>query len=217
MVVAQEKLAAQIGADILRAGRQRGRRRGRDRLRAGGDLSARRQYRRRRLHGDPSPPSAARISPSTTARPRRPRPRRISSSAPTASPIRRSRATPRSASACPARSPAWRWRWRNSARATSRWRKLIKPAIALARDGFVVADDTADTLSRHVSPDVALAEFRQELLEGGRQPAARRRHAGAERSRRGAVTPSPKKVRADSTKGRSRTRSSARSATPAAS
>ena len=35
-------------------GRQRGRRRGRDRLRARGHLSERRQYRRRRLHGDPS-------------------------------------------------------------------------------------------------------------------------------------------------------------------
>ena len=53
MVVAQEKIAAQIGADVLQARRQCGRCRGRDRLCDGRDLSARRQYRRRRLHGDP--------------------------------------------------------------------------------------------------------------------------------------------------------------------
>ena len=87
MVVAQEKTR---GADRRRysaAGRQCGRCRGRDRLCAGRDLSARRQYRRRRLHGDPSRPSATKTSPSTIARPRRRRPRAISSSAPTASPM----------------------------------------------------------------------------------------------------------------------------------
>jgi gamma-glutamyltranspeptidase/glutathione hydrolase len=41
----------------------------------------------------------------------------------TASPIATSRAIPRLASACPARSPGWRWRWRNTARAVSRSRK----------------------------------------------------------------------------------------------
>ena len=54
MVVAQESRAARIGVDDPRPRRQRGRRRGRGRLRAGRHLSARRQYRRRRLHGDPS-------------------------------------------------------------------------------------------------------------------------------------------------------------------
>ena len=54
MVVAQESRAARIGAEVLQARRQRRRCRGRGRLRHGGDLSARRQHRRRRLHGDPS-------------------------------------------------------------------------------------------------------------------------------------------------------------------
>ena len=58
-----------------RAGRQRGRRRGRDRLRARGDLSARRQYRRRRLHADPPRATASSTPRSTIARPRRLRPR----------------------------------------------------------------------------------------------------------------------------------------------
>ena len=52
LVVAQERLAAQVGADILQAGRQRGRCRGRHRLCACRHLSARRKHRRRRLHGD---------------------------------------------------------------------------------------------------------------------------------------------------------------------
>ncbi len=76
MVVAQEKIAARIGADVLQARRQCGRCGGRHRLCDGGDLSARRKYRRRRLHGDPFGASAARTSRSTIARPRRPRPRR---------------------------------------------------------------------------------------------------------------------------------------------
>ena len=59
---------------------------------------------------------------STIARPRRPRPRATSSSTTRAKPTRRSHATPRSRSACPARSPASRSRTRNTARGNSPWR-----------------------------------------------------------------------------------------------
>ena len=137
MVVAQEAMAARIGADILQEGRQRGRRRGRGRLRAGRDLSARRQYRRRRLHGDPSRRRRrATTPPSTIARPRRRRSTTNRSSTRRAMPIRRSRATPRSPSACRARSRGWRWRSKNTARASFTLADLMQPAIALARDGI---------------------------------------------------------------------------------
>ena len=76
MVVAQEAQAARIGVGCPAAGRQCGRCRGRDRLRLGGDLSARRQYRRRRLHGDPSRHRPPQTSRSIIARPRRRRPRK---------------------------------------------------------------------------------------------------------------------------------------------
>ena len=76
MVVAQESRAALHRRRGAQARRQRGRCRGRRRLRHGGDLSARRQSRRRRLHADPSRQQASATSPSTIARPRRPRPRK---------------------------------------------------------------------------------------------------------------------------------------------
>ena len=76
----RRRIAARIGVDILKRGRQCGGRRGRDRLRARGHLSARRQYRRRRLHGDPARQGEARRSPSIIARWRRPRSTRDSSS-----------------------------------------------------------------------------------------------------------------------------------------
>ena len=130
------------------AGRQRGRRRGRDRLRDGGDLSARRQYRRRRLHGDPSRRAAAATSPSTIARPRRRRPRATSSSTRTAMPTRASRATRRSRSACPARWRGWRSRIERYGSGQFTLAQLIAPAITLARDGIPVEDDLADSLPR---------------------------------------------------------------------
>ena len=61
-------------------------------------------------------------------------------------PIRTNRATQRLPSACLARSPVWRWPRRNTAPAISRLPQLIAPAIAIARDGFAVTDDIADSL-----------------------------------------------------------------------
>ena len=95
--------------------------------------------------------------------------------------------------------------------------QILKPAIALARDGFVVADDTADTLSDMYRPDVALAEFGKGVLEGRRQAAARRRPAGAGRSRRDARRRLPSRGRAASTKDRWPKSWRKRSAMPAAS
>ena len=149
MVVAQEKIAARDRRRHPAARRQRGRCRGRGRLCAGRDLSARRQYRRRRLHGDPSRRRATRTSRSTIARPRRPRPRATCSSTPTASPIRRSRAIPALGIGVPGTvAGPGAGAARNTARASSRSPQLIAPAIALARDGFAVDDDIADSLPR---------------------------------------------------------------------
>ena len=61
--------------------------------------------------------------------------------------------------------------------------QILKPAIELARDGFVVADDMADTLAGHVSPDGALAEFGQRLFPRRWHSAARWRPADPDRSR----------------------------------
>ena len=65
-----------------------------------------------------------------------------------ATPTRRSRATRRLRSACPAPWPGWRWRMRATARAGSRSAELIAPAIELARDGIPIEDDVADLLPR---------------------------------------------------------------------
>ena len=54
--------------------------------------------------------------------------------------------------------------------------QIMKPAIDLARDGFVVADDTADTLSEHVSPDGALAQFGKIVFASRRHAVAGWRH-----------------------------------------
>ncbi len=60
--------------------------------------------------------------------------------------------------------------------------QIIKPAIELARDGFVVTDDIADTLAGHVPPAGALAEFGEDLFPRRRHAAARWRPADPDRS-----------------------------------
>src|SRR5262245_36358967 len=132
-----------------RAGRQRGRRRGRDWLRAGGDLSARRQYRGRRLHADP---------------PRRRQRHRDRLSRDRAG-SDHARCLPRRAGRSrSAQIPGLRARHRRSrhgrgARARAReygsgkftLAQLIAPAIALARDGIPIENDIADSLPRSQS------------------------------------------------------------------
>ena len=82
--------------------------------------------------------------------------------------------------------------------------QLLKPAIELARDGFVLTDDIADTLPEAYEAAGALAGVGEDLLAPRRHVAARRRHAGADRSRGDARRRSPSRDRADSTRGRSR-------------
>ena len=105
-------------------------------FRHGGDLSARRQHRRRRLHADPSRRGERDIAidyretaPAATTR------GHVSQRGGQRRPAR-SRAIGASPSACPERSPGWRWPCSNTAPAGSSWAELIAPAIELARDGF---------------------------------------------------------------------------------
>ena len=65
--------------------------------------------------------------------------------------------------------------------------QILKPAIELARDGFVVADDMADTLSDMYRRMATLAEFGKGVLPRRRHAAAGRRPADAGRPRGNAV------------------------------
>ena len=190
MVVAQEARAARIGARGAGARRQCGRRRGRHRLCDGGDLSARRQYRRRRLHGHP--PRRA------SARPER-GPRNIAidyrETAPAAA--TRDMFLDEKGNADPQKSRdsalaigvpgtvaglALAHQRYGSGRLTLA--ELIAPAIALARDGFAVEDDIADSLPRARTRLGALAGIGQDFPEARRQRAGAGRPAGPARPRR---------------------------------
>ena len=86
--------------------------------------------------------------------------------------------------------------------------QLIAPAIALARDGFAVDDDLADSLPR-AQPRLARWPASAKIFLQARRRAARaRRQAGASRSRRVAGGDRGTAARAPSTKGRSPKRSS---------
>ena len=104
------------------------------------------------------------------------------SSAPTASPISPSRAIPRSASACPAPSRDWRWRWRNTAPANSRWRTCSSRRSSSRATALSSPTTCADTLPGMCAAAGALAGLGEDLFPRRRHVAARRRHAGADRS-----------------------------------
>ena len=199
------------------AGRQCGRCRGRHRLCAGRHLSARRQHRRRRLHGD-SFGRAQRRRRHRLSRDRAGRDHaRYFSGRRTASPIPTSRAIPRSASACPARSPGWRWRWRNTAPASFTLAQILQARDRAGARRLCRRRRHGRHAAGHVSADGALAEFGEDVLP---QPTARRcrkatgwsRPISRQRCRR-----SPNRDRADSMKGRSPKSWQRPSATPAAS
>ena len=150
MVVAQEAPRGPHRRRHPAAGRQCGRCRGRDRLRAGRHLSARRQYRRRRLHGDPprGAPQRTRRSRSTIARPRPRRPRATSSSTTTARPIRAKSRDSALAIGVPGTVAGLALAHAKYGSGKFTLAELIAPAIRLARDGIPIDDDVADSLPR---------------------------------------------------------------------
>ena len=91
--------------------------------------------------------------------------------------------------------------------------QLIAPAIELARNGFTVDDDLADSLPR-AQPRLARWPSTAKIFSSPTVVLATRRAAGPGRSRRHARGDRAG-ARAPSTKGRSPTRSSPRCATPA--
>ena len=91
-------------------------------------------------------------------------------------------ATPRSPSACPARRRGWRWRWKNTAPANSRWRNCCGP-----RSSWRATDlswpTTAPTRCRAGSAVGALAVVGEDLFACRWHFVARGRPAGPDRSR----------------------------------
>ena len=91
----------------------------------------------------------ARPAPTTFARRRPPRPPPRCSSTRTATTTRSATTTATSRSACPAPWRACTWPGRSSGKLP--WRRLVEPAIALARDGFVVTDGLARSLKEYLA------------------------------------------------------------------
>ena len=85
-----------------------------------------------------------------------------------ATPIRRSRATRRSPSACPARSPGLALAQQKYGSGKFTLAELIAPAIALARNGITVGDEIADSLPLGDRAAGALAVDREDFSEARR-------------------------------------------------
>ena len=200
MVVSQNAIASQVGVEVLMRRRQRGRRGGGDRLRARGRPPRGRQHRRGRLPRLPARRRGPRSS-TTSARRRRPRPHprcscrtaqyseerhhdsHLSVGVPgTVAGLRPSRGT--STDGC-------------------RGSSSSSPAIALARDGFVVSDGLARSLKQSPAAPAAPTPPRSPSSRG---PACRTRRATccSSRTSRRRSSASPRGVRRASTRGRRR-------------
>ena len=197
--------------------RQRGRRRGRGRLCACGDLSARRQYRRRRLHGDPSRQDGRRCRDRLSRNRAGRRDRENVSRRRTASPIRKNRATLRSPIGVPGTVAGLALAHEKYGSGKFSLAELIEPAITLARNGVEIVDDIADTLPHGAAAHRALAIERAGFSQQRRHRARCRARICCSPISRSRCGPSPATGRKDFTKVRSRKRSSPPCARPAAS
>ncbi len=205
MVVAQEKIAAEIGADVLKRGGNAV-----DAAVATGFAMAVTYPRAGNIGGGGFMVIHSRRAPSG----RRDRLSRDRAGGDHAADIflgpRRqtrpcaSRAIPRSASACPAPSAGLALALEKYGSGKFTLADLLRPAIDLARDGIVLADDIADTLpdgherlARWPASAKIFSRADGTLAARGRPPGADR--SGGRRSRR-----SPSRARADFTRDRSR-------------
>ena len=152
MVITTSAPASDVGAAILRKGRQRDRRRGRHRVRARRDASERRQHRRRRLHGDS--PGEGRADHD-----RLPRARAAQVDADDVSRLDRQ---DRAAAHGDRLSRARRAGHRSRAVALAHkkfgklsWKTDVMPAVELAEKGFALSDALARSLNREVSGAMA--------------------------------------------------------------
>ena len=120
-----------------------------------------------------------------------------------ARPTRASRATPRSRSACPARSPGSALAHAKYGSGKFTLAELIAPAIPLARDGIPIEDDTADSLPRAQARLARWPSTAKIFLKPDGQRARPRRDPGAARPRRHACRYRPRPDRRRSTRARS--------------
>ena len=173
-----------IGADVL-GGRQCGRCSGRDRLCHGRDLSARRKYRRRRLHGH----SFGRAPDGRRHRLSRDRARRDDTrhflGADGKPDIAKSRDSALGIGV-PGTVAGLALALEKYGSGKFTLADLLKPAIDLARDGFVLDRRLRRHLAGLASAAVALAGIGKDLFPRRRHVVARRRQAGSDRSGRDA-------------------------------
>ena len=143
MVISASAIASDVGADVLKDGGTAIDAAVATAFAHGGDLSVRRQHRRRRVPGL-SLGFGRGGRPTTSAKPRRPaRRRRCSSSTASTTPNRHHNS--HVAVGVPGTVAGLHMAWKEHGKLP--WRRLVDPAIKLARDGFPVSEGLARSLA----------------------------------------------------------------------